>query len=175
MKSGSRKGNNAVPGTVSGNPCFGFRLGESAPIYRGRFRFPITGTPTPGSRGSVNGIPTTGAAIGSRAFLAAQGPARTPAPAALVQAASRARQFSGTSSGLQKQNTKHMKAINTAQTVAVKITSSCLIDGQHLQEGLCFEVSPKHAAELEIASRATILRIRPSQSEPRTPQLIAAA
>ncbi len=44
----------------------------------------------------------------------------------------------------------------------------------HLQEGLCYETSGPLAMDLEIAGRAEILRIRPSQSAPAFPELIAA-
>ena len=71
------------------------------------------------------------------------------------------------------QNTS-MATQNTTQTAAVRITSSCLAHGLHPQEGLCYEMSGPLAMDLETANRAEILRLRPSQSAPAFPELIAA-
>jgi hypothetical protein len=76
--------------------------------------------------------------------------------------------------GTQNTNNNTMATQNTTQTAAVRITSSCLVNGLHLQEGLCYEMSGPLAMDLETASRAEILRIRPSQSAPAFPELIAA-
>jgi hypothetical protein len=73
-----------------------------------------------------------------------------------------------------RQNNNNMRTPNLDQTAAVRITSSCLAKGLHLQEGLCYEMSGPLAMDLETASRAEILRLRPSQSAPAFPELIAA-
>jgi hypothetical protein len=65
-----------------------------------------------------------------------------------------------------------MRTPNLDQTAAVRITSSCLAKGMHLQEGLCYEMSGPLAMDLETANRAEIIRIRPSQSAPAMPELI---
>jgi hypothetical protein len=67
-----------------------------------------------------------------------------------------------------------MATQNTTQTAAVRIISSCLAHGIHLEQGNCYEMSGPLAMDLETANRAQILRLRPSQSAPAMPELIAA-
>lgn len=106
----------SVPGTGSDNRSGAFRLGEFTP--------PLGGVPITGNRPAFPVTQKRG--YRNLKFQTTDRP-----------------KFSGPAPAIQAGKPKHqntMKMKNETYTAAVKITSSCLVGGMHLQEGDHYEM-----------------------------------